>query len=62
MSEDILSRIDDILEIRKRSSVDKSYTKSLFDEGINEILSKTKKSLKNLYKQQHLMARIIGIK
>tara|TARA_B100000809_G_scaffold177392_1_gene174903 strand:- start:468 stop:800 length:333 start_codon:yes stop_codon:yes gene_type:complete len=48
MSEDILSRIDDILEIRKRSSADKSYTKSLFDKGINEILSKIQEESEEL--------------
>ena len=48
MSEDILSRIDDILEIRKRSSAGKSYTKSLFDKGINEILSKIQEESEEL--------------
>ena len=48
MSEDILSRIDDILEIRKRSSAGKSYTKGLFDKGINEILSKIQEESEEL--------------
>lgn len=48
MSEDILSRIDDILEIRKRSSAGKSYTKCLFDKGINEILSKIREESEEL--------------
>ena len=40
MKKDIILEISAILEKRKDSSADSSYTKSLFDKGIAEILSK----------------------
>ena len=40
MKKDIILEISAILEKRKDSSADYSYTKSLFDEGLAEILSK----------------------
>ena len=40
MKKDIILEIAAILEKRKGSSADSSYTKSLFDKGLKEILSK----------------------
>ena len=40
MKKDIILEISAILEKRKNSSADSSYTKSLFDKGLAEILSK----------------------
>ena len=40
MKKDIILEIVAILEKRKGSSADSSYTKSLFDKGLKEILSK----------------------
>ena len=40
MKKDIILEISAILEKRKNSSADSSYTKSLFDKGLIEILSK----------------------
>ena len=40
MSIDIINKIGEILEKRKGSDAKNSYTKSLFDKGLKEILSK----------------------
>tara|TARA_B110000438_G_C15412021_1_gene477985 strand:+ start:80 stop:403 length:324 start_codon:yes stop_codon:yes gene_type:complete len=40
MKKDIILEIAAILEKRKASSANSSYTKSLFDKGLKEILSK----------------------
>ena len=40
MKKDIILEISTILEKRQDSSADSSYTKSLFDKGLAEILSK----------------------
>ena len=40
IKKDIILEISSILEKRKDSSAEYSYTKSLFDEGLAEILSK----------------------
>jgi phosphoribosyl-ATP pyrophosphohydrolase len=40
MKKDIILKIAAILEKRKESSADSSYTKLLFDRGLEEILSK----------------------
>ena len=40
MEKHIIIEIAEILERRKESTVSSSYTKSLFDKGLEEILSK----------------------
>jgi len=40
MEKDIIIEIAEILERRKESTASSSYTKSLFDKGLEEILSK----------------------
>ncbi|HGG60695.1 MAG TPA: phosphoribosyl-ATP diphosphatase [Gammaproteobacteria bacterium] len=40
MSDDILSRLADVLESRKQSSADESYVASLYAAGLDKILKK----------------------
>ena len=48
MKKDIILEIAAILEKRKGSSADSSYTKSLFDKGLKEILSKVSEESEEL--------------
>ena len=48
MKKDIILEIAAILEKRKESSADSSYTKSLFDKGLKEILSKVSEESEEL--------------
>ena len=48
MKKDIILEIAAILEKRKGSSADSSYTKSLFDNGLKEILSKVSEESEEL--------------
>ena len=48
MKKDIILEIAAILEKRKRSSANSSYTKSLFDKGLKEILSKVSEESEEL--------------
>ena len=48
MKKDIILEIAPILEKRKGSSADSSYTKSLFDKGLKEILSKVSEESEEL--------------
>ena len=48
MKKDIILEIATILEKRKGSSADSSYTKSLFDKGLKEILSKVSEESEEL--------------
>jgi phosphoribosyl-ATP pyrophosphohydrolase len=48
MKKDIILEIAAILEKRKGSSANSSYTKSLFDKGLKEILSKVSEESEEL--------------